>query len=148
MFAVPREWAILIPAWTIVVVLLTYWVYFALALYRTPAFTDISAFAGAFSSVHAFTATMLPCSLPPSSFRLPLSLSPTILILFTLNVDIRAHYPRRDPDHPANISPYTIYADPRTVPELYDVPIGIVSRVLYRRRTKDEVQEEEDKQIG
>jgi hypothetical protein len=91
---------------------------------------------------------MLPCSLPSSIFHLPLSLSPTILISFLLDVDTRAHYPRRDPDQIANISPYAIYADPRTVPELYDVPIGIVSRVLYRRRTNNEVQEEEDKQIG
>ncbi|KAF7351373.1 PIG-P-domain-containing protein [Mycena sanguinolenta] len=37
------EWAILIPAWSIVAALLTYSVYFALALYGTPAFSNMSA---------------------------------------------------------------------------------------------------------
>jgi len=37
-----REWAILIPAWSIVLVLLTYFTYWALAIYDTPAFHDLS----------------------------------------------------------------------------------------------------------
>lgn len=41
-----REWAILVPAWTIVVILLTYFVYFALALYGTPPFTSMSSITG------------------------------------------------------------------------------------------------------
>ncbi|KAJ3843134.1 PIG-P [Lentinula raphanica] len=38
-----REWSLLIPAWSIVVVLLTYFTYMALTIYGTPAFDDISA---------------------------------------------------------------------------------------------------------
>ncbi|KAL1746031.1 PIG-P [Schizophyllum fasciatum] len=35
-----REWALLLPAYSIVLVLLTYFTYFALALYGQPAFSD------------------------------------------------------------------------------------------------------------
>ncbi|KZS98723.1 PIG-P-domain-containing protein [Sistotremastrum niveocremeum HHB9708] len=37
-----REWTILVPAWTVVTVLLTYFSYFALALYGTPKFSDLA----------------------------------------------------------------------------------------------------------
>jgi len=37
-----REWALLFPAWSMVLVLLTYFTYFSLALFATPAFSDIS----------------------------------------------------------------------------------------------------------
>ncbi|EJT97899.1 PIG-P-domain-containing protein [Dacryopinax primogenitus] len=37
-----REWAILVPAWTTVVVLLTYLTYLGLALSATPSFTDLT----------------------------------------------------------------------------------------------------------
>ena len=80
-----REWAIFVPAYTVVLVLLTYFVYFALALYNTPSFSDIR----------------------------------TI-------TDSRAHLPPPDARNP-----YFKHADPRTVPELYDIPIGLVNRVLY-----------------
>ena len=42
----PREWAILIPSWTIIVVLLTYIVYFAIAIRATPSFDEMSAISG------------------------------------------------------------------------------------------------------
>ncbi|KAF9068479.1 PIG-P [Rhodocollybia butyracea] len=35
-----REWSILIPAWSLVLVLLTYWTYFALTIRGTPGFGD------------------------------------------------------------------------------------------------------------
>jgi len=41
-----REWAILVPSWTIVVVLLTYIVYFAIAIRATPSFNEMSAISG------------------------------------------------------------------------------------------------------
>lgn len=41
-----REWALLFPAWSIVLVLLTYFTYFSLALFGTPAFSDISTITG------------------------------------------------------------------------------------------------------
>ncbi|EGO03706.1 hypothetical protein SERLA73DRAFT_83811 [Serpula lacrymans var. lacrymans S7.3] len=39
-----REWSLLLPAYSIVLVLLTYFVYFSLAIAATPAFSDVSAF--------------------------------------------------------------------------------------------------------
>ncbi|KAK7044837.1 PIG-P-domain-containing protein [Favolaschia claudopus] len=81
-----REWAVLFPAWSIVVVLLTYFAYFALALYGTPAFSDMSSI-----------------------------------------IDSRAHLPPINPER----NPYLQYADPATVPDLYDIPIGLVNRVCY-----------------
>ena len=41
-----REWAILFPSWTIIVVLLTYIVYFAIAIRATPSFDEMSAISG------------------------------------------------------------------------------------------------------
>lgn len=41
-----REWALLFPAYSIVLVLLTYFTYFALALFGTPALSDISTITG------------------------------------------------------------------------------------------------------
>jgi len=43
-----REWALLFPAWSMVLVLLTYFTYFSLALFATPAFSDISTITGTF----------------------------------------------------------------------------------------------------
>jgi len=83
-----REWAILIPSWTIVVVLLTYIVYFAIAIRATPSFDEMSA-------------------ISDSRIALP---SPEV-----------------DGEH----NPYLASANPHAIPELYDIPIGIVNRVLY-----------------
>lgn len=41
-----REWSLLLPAWSIVVVLLTYFSYMALTIYGTPAFDEVSAITG------------------------------------------------------------------------------------------------------
>jgi hypothetical protein len=41
-----REWALLVPAWTVVTVLLTYFTYFSMALRGTPAFSDSSTYTG------------------------------------------------------------------------------------------------------
>lgn len=45
-FPCASEWAILIPSWTVIVVLLTYVTYFALALRATPGFDEMSAVTG------------------------------------------------------------------------------------------------------
>ncbi|KAG2143029.1 PIG-P-domain-containing protein [Suillus clintonianus] len=79
-----REWALLLPAYSIVIVLLTYFVYFAIAIARTPAFSD------------------------PSTF-----------------IDNKAHLPAPGADQDFK------HADPDAIPELYDIPIGLVNRVLY-----------------
>ncbi|KAJ3829310.1 PIG-P-domain-containing protein [Lentinula raphanica] len=57
-----REWSLLIPAWSIVVVLLTYFTYMALTIYGTPAFDDISAVTGGRSvyDQKAFFSTYAP----------------------------------------------------------------------------------------
>ncbi|KAJ7634599.1 PIG-P [Roridomyces roridus] len=81
-----REWAILFPAYSVFLVLLTYFVYFALALYRTPQFSDLSSM-----------------------------------------TDSYAHMP---PTNQAR-NPYRAYAEKDVVPELYDLPIGLVNRTLY-----------------
>ncbi|KAH9960687.1 PIG-P, partial [Russula dissimulans] len=81
-----REWALLVPAWTIVTVLLTYFTYFSMAIRGTPAFSDIT-----------FHVT-----------------------------DSRGQYP--DGSVP---NPYFAYAQPNATPQAYDIPIGLVNRVLY-----------------
>ncbi|KAI6129549.1 PIG-P [Pisolithus croceorrhizus] len=88
-----REWAVLLPAYSVMSVLLTYFTYFSLALASTPAFSD-------------------PMAFIDSSY---------IWLL-----DAKAHIPALDgPD------PYRRSRDPNAVPEPYDIPIGIVNRVLY-----------------
>ncbi|KAJ3569187.1 hypothetical protein NP233_g5212 [Leucocoprinus birnbaumii] len=88
-----REWAILIPAWSIIVLILTYISYWALALLGTPSFSDLSTVTDSFAQ--------LP-KLPSSS-------------------------------HTSNA--YIASTNPSTIPQLYDIPIGMVNRVLYQRRT-------------
>ncbi|KAL9710366.1 hypothetical protein Ac2012v2_006667 [Leucoagaricus gongylophorus] len=86
-----REWSILIPAWSIVVIILIYIVYWSLALFGTPSFSDLSTITDSFAQF------------PPSD---------------------------------QNPNPYLASADPSTIPQLYDIPIGMVNRVLYHRKNK------------
>ncbi|KAH8829311.1 PIG-P [Flagelloscypha sp. PMI_526] len=83
-----REWAVLVPAWTVVVVLLTYFSYLAIALFRTPALSDLSAV-----------------------------------------VDSKSPFPALD----GSGATYTSLSQPDALPELYEIPIGMASRVLYDR---------------
>ncbi|KAI0319308.1 PIG-P-domain-containing protein [Amylostereum chailletii] len=86
-----REWALLVPAWTVVLVLLTYATYFAMAIHGTPSFADLSTLTD--------TKALLP-----------------------------------DPPTDPSASPWTSYAgfaDAGAPPEAYDIPIGLVNRVLY-----------------
>ncbi|EPS94066.1 hypothetical protein FOMPIDRAFT_1038936 [Fomitopsis schrenkii] len=91
-----REWAILLPAYSIVLVLLTYFTYFALALSGTPPFSDIS----------------------------------TI-------TDSRAHLL---PATGENL--YLAHAKLNAIPEMCDIPIGLVNRVTYGRRRDIGVEKE------
>ncbi|KAI0763465.1 PIG-P-domain-containing protein [Trametes elegans] len=88
-----REWALLIPAYGMVLVLLTYFTYFALALAGTPAFADMR----------------------------------TI-------TDSKAHLP--DAATRAQPAPYLAHARPDAPPEMYDIPLGLVNRVVFRRRPR------------
>ncbi|KAF9529932.1 PIG-P-domain-containing protein [Crepidotus variabilis] len=82
-----REWALLVPAWSIVVVISTYIAYSAIALRATPAFHEMSSVA-----------------------------------------DSRVALPSED-DTLRN--PYFKSAHRNSIPELYDIPIGVVNSVLY-----------------
>ncbi|KAJ7060999.1 PIG-P [Mycena amicta] len=88
-----REWAILVPAYSVVIGLLVYFVYFALALFGTPSLSDSSVI-----------------------------------------IDSRAHLP---PLREGERSPYLAYANPEKVPEIYDLPIGLVNRVAYGPWSRD-----------
>ncbi|PBK98835.1 hypothetical protein ARMGADRAFT_986713 [Armillaria gallica] len=81
-----REWAVLLPAYSAVVFLLAYFVYFALAIYGAPSLSDTCTFTG-----EAVTAVSVQ----------------------------------------SGKQGYTLFAHPDAVPELYDIPIGLVNRVLY-----------------
>ncbi|KAG6377347.1 PIG-P-domain-containing protein [Boletus reticuloceps] len=85
-----REWSLLLPAYSIVLVLLTYFVYISLAVAHTPSFSDVSAI-----------------------------------------IDSKGHLPEL-----ITPNPYLKHADTSIVPELYDIPIGIVNRVLYGPKIK------------
>ncbi|KAI0300137.1 PIG-P-domain-containing protein [Multifurca ochricompacta] len=85
-----REWALLVPAWTIIAVLLTYFSYFSMAIRGTPTFSENCTYTG------------------------------------TIQFKPRAQYP--DVCWP---NPYLKYARLDAIPEAYDLPIGLVNRVLY-----------------
>ncbi|TEB23383.1 PIG-P-domain-containing protein [Coprinellus micaceus] len=82
-----REWAILVPAWSIVAVLFTYFVYFALALRGTPPLDDINSI-----------------------------------------TDGHALYPK---PQGGTHNTYLAATELNVIPELYDIPISLVNRVLY-----------------
>jgi len=79
-----REWALLIPAWSIVLVIMTYIVYSAIAIAATPSFSEMRAI-----------------------------------------TDAQAQFPRVEDTNP--------YLNSGQSPELYDIPIGMVNRVLYHQ---------------
>jgi len=87
-----RDWANLLPAYSAILILLTYFTYWALALFSTPSFGSLS----------------------------------TI-------TDSRAHVA----DNPISMAgegfsnPYLAAALPNAIPHMYDIPIGLVNRVLY-----------------
>jgi len=59
-----REWAIFIPAWSIIVILLTYFTYWALAISDTPSFHDLSTITDGLHSYHfPSDSKSHPCSL-------------------------------------------------------------------------------------
>jgi len=87
-----REWALLLPAYSMVLVLLTYLAYFASALFGTPSFSDL-----------------------------------------TTITDLKAH----TPDFSQSPNPYYSHAHQTAVPEMYDIPISLVNRVLYHSRNTD-----------
>jgi phosphatidylinositol N-acetylglucosaminyltransferase subunit P len=120
-----REWAILIPSWTIVVILLTYIVYFAIAIRATPSFDEMSAISGNLS-------LPLPIIL--------VVLETSFFIYFFLDSRIALPSPKVD----GTRNPYLASASPGAIPELYDIPIGIVNRVLYHEAHRRAVATRQD----
>lgn len=87
-------------------VLLTYFTYFSLALAQTPAFSDVCAFAGRFIVTFWWS-------------------SPKLILC----LDTQAHLAASNAS-----SPYLQHGGLNTVPEPHDVPIGVVNQVLYGPR--------------
>ncbi|KAG8845589.1 hypothetical protein FRB96_002342 [Tulasnella sp. 330] len=88
-----REWALLLPAYSIVIIILTYFTYWALAISNTPSFSELR----------------------------------TI-------TDSYAHIPTGGIEDEA--SPYAALLSPEAIPEIYDIPIGVVNRLAYGKRRR------------
>ena len=58
-----REWALLIPAYSIVLVMLTYYTYWALALYDTPALDDLKSITRMLTNIRACNTPLIIISL-------------------------------------------------------------------------------------
>ncbi|KIL65987.1 hypothetical protein M378DRAFT_49014, partial [Amanita muscaria Koide BX008] len=84
-----REWAILFPAWTVTLVLFTYFAYSMLAVARTPSFSDM-------------------CSIRDRHSKFQQS-----------NLSLSRH------------DPFIAATKPDAPPETYDMPIGMINRILY-----------------
>lgn len=84
-----REWALLIPSYAVFLVLLTYFTYFALAIYATPAYSEIKSI-----------------------------------------TDEHAHYRVANNSDPSE----ELDSNAEVIPQAYDLPIGLVNRVLYAKR--------------
>ncbi|KLO19391.1 PIG-P-domain-containing protein [Schizopora paradoxa] len=87
-----REWANLLPAYSAIMVILTYFTYWALALYLTPSFESLSTITDARAHV-----AEAPVSSTSEKFS----------------------------------NPYLAAALPDAIPHMYDLPIGLVNRILY-----------------
>jgi phosphatidylinositol glycan class P protein len=89
-----------------VTVLLTYFMYFSMAIRGTPDFSELRTFTG------------------KSPF--PIHVHSLFFLINRFLTDARAQYPDA-----TNPNPYLAYARPDSIPEAYDIPIGLVNRVLY-----------------
>ncbi|KAF8307164.1 PIG-P-domain-containing protein [Clavulina sp. PMI_390] len=87
-----REWAILLPAWSVMLILFAYFGYLALALYSTPSLSSLSCITDEYA--------WAPSGEESAKF-------------------------------------YEKFAALDTIPEIYDMPIGLVNRVLYHHRDTD-----------
>ncbi|KAL7277213.1 hypothetical protein ACG7TL_009063 [Trametes sanguinea] len=122
-----REWALLIPAYGMVLVLLTYFTYFALALARTPAFNDISTIT---VPRRANAHKRKPCYATDSKAHLP-GPHPHGTTATTATASTTTTTASR-------YAPYLAHARPDAIPEMYDIPLGLVNRVVYGPRRQPE----------
>lgn len=103
-----REWALIIPCWLMLVVLLTYFSYAGLTLFLTPGL----------SSINLITGKCLLCIAPWDVFSDSGAddySSPRTLAM-------------------APNPYYWKFVDPQAVPEAIDLPLDVVNAVLYPRR--------------
>ncbi|THH01495.1 hypothetical protein EW145_g6898 [Phellinidium pouzarii] len=148
-----REWAILLPAYSVILILLTYFTYWALALYGTPSLGDMctiiggvplpsllrvasflaQAYAKTYSlHLHAVLASLSSLSdthvhmLAPARAR-DTSTSTDTDAATSTSTDIDA-----STDMKTTLDVYLAAASP-SGSGIYDVPITFVSRVLYDR---------------
>ncbi|RDX43134.1 PIG-P-domain-containing protein [Lentinus brumalis] len=122
-----REWSLLIPAYGMVLVLLTYFTYFALALAGTPSFSDMR------------TITDSKAHLPPAARDENVNASSEPASNLNINRNHSSNPKRAAGRSNSNSTsnPYLAHARPDAIPELYDIPLGLVNRVIYgppRRR--------------
>lgn len=101
-----REWAILVPAWTIITVLLTYFGYYGLAFSHTPAIDDVSTIFGK----RARTRTYIFSTLISGNAADTFAVVPTQKSFKNLGSS-------------------------QTDPELFDLPLMVVNKALYTRKS-------------
>ena len=89
-----REWALLVPAWSIVVALLTYFTYFSMTIRGTPAFSDISTYTGRLVSFLLLCLPFLLAKVSTLQIQEGNTRTPVIQIL-TLHTPDRMQYRRR-----------------------------------------------------
>ena len=131
MLILPRQWAIIVPCYLMVIVLLTYFSYAALTAYLTPSF----------SSAYLITGE---CALNGHQIRLKDCRTALISALLTLGSDPYSNIPYpptrtrtvHDPDL-ARDHVYSRLAAGKTT-EAVDIPVSMVNRILYppRKRRK------------
>ncbi len=97
----------LFPSWTVVLFLFTYFAYSMLAIARTPSFNDTN------------------------------SISGMLIIIMTLPSlsDSDRHSRSQSPKLSTNqYDPFLAAAMPGSAPETYDMPIGMINRILYGKK--------------
>ncbi|OCF42106.1 phosphatidylinositol glycan, class P [Kwoniella heveanensis CBS 569] len=105
-----RQWAIIVPCWLMMVVLLTYWSYAALVIYRTPAFDSPDCITDPFANIPELPAmNTMPDRTPRHQ------------------VTAEGTRERLEPY-------YWRFAGEKGTSEAVDLPIDLVGRVLYPPR--------------
>lgn len=95
-----------------------------MALAGTPAFSDVSTITGEVGFFFLFTKELLPSSKNKNNQSTDICITP---------LDTKALLPD---GNGVNLNPYLAHAAPNAIPELYDIPIGLVNRVVYQRKKR------------
>ncbi|GAA5899197.1 hypothetical protein JCM6882_009281 [Rhodosporidiobolus microsporus] len=115
-----QEWALLIPAWVVMLVAFTYSSYFFLNMFNSPPLSSLSLL------THDPSDPTSKAFIPPPA--------PALLPDGTLGPDpLFAH---------------SVLLDEDAIPPLYDLPVEWVNRVLYGEQEEEEGEEEEEEKKG